>query len=203
MGSVLDRPKIKEEFTNKYSEILKMLDIEITMCEEIYLSQMDNYRRDGHIFVDRSCPPITATIRWIHQLGGRISTPVNNFQALQHPITQSDKGLHLIARYEELMKSLGCFECSVFDAWAAKVPEQIERNLKKSLITRNADTKLLVLNFSAQLFSILKEVHYLKLMEKEGIPQVGIDFSEKNEMYRNYALNLERTIEWYNKVSLA
>lgn len=202
VGSVLDRPKIKEEFTNKYSEIIKMLDVEITMCEDIYLMQMDVHQREGHIFVDRSCPPVTASLRWVHQLGGRVSAPVKNFQALQHPITQSEEATNLVQRYEMLMKSLGVFEITVFDAWILKVPETIEENLKKTLIVRNSQTKLLQLNFSPQLFSILKEVHYLKLMEKEGVPQVGIEFSEKSETYRNYTLNLERTIEWYNKVKI-
>lgn len=85
VGSVLDRPKIKEEFTNKYSDILKMLDEEITMCEDIYQMQMDCVKKKGQLFVDRSVPPVTASLRWTHQLGGRISLPMKNFQALQHP----------------------------------------------------------------------------------------------------------------------
>lgn len=68
------------------------------------------------------------------------------------------------------------------------------------MIIRNIVNKLLSLNFSQELFAILKEVHYLKLMGKEGLPEVGLEFSEKSEIYRTYTLNLEKTIEWYNKI---
>lgn len=85
VGTVLDRPKIKEEFTNKYSEIIRMLEEEMRMCEDIYEMQMNYYRKDGHIFVDKSAPPVTGTLRWIHQLGNRITAPIRNLRALQHP----------------------------------------------------------------------------------------------------------------------
>ena len=84
VGSVLDRPKIKEEFTNKYTEILKMLDTEMSMCEEIFRMQIHHKRQHGYLFVDRSCPPVTGSLRWVLQLTGRITPPIKSFRALQH-----------------------------------------------------------------------------------------------------------------------
>lgn len=98
------------------------------------------------------------------------------------------------------MKKLGLFEELIFNAWVDKVPTTIENNLKQSLILRDVTTRLLILNFSPELFAILREVHYLCLMEKQDIPEGALDFSEKSETYRNYTLNLEKTIEWYNKI---
>lgn len=88
----------------------------------------------------------------------------------------------------------------MFDEWAEKVPDQIVSNLKKSLIIRNEKTRCLTLNFSGQLFSILKEVHNLTLMDKEGIPELAIEFSSKSETYRSYTLSLEKTIDFYNQI---
>jgi dynein heavy chain, axonemal len=85
VGTVLDRPKIKEEFTNKYPQIVRMLDEEMTMCEEIYEMQMEYYEREGCLFIDKSPPPVTGTLRWIMQLGHRITYPIENFKLLQHP----------------------------------------------------------------------------------------------------------------------
>lgn len=103
-------------------------------------------------------------------------------------------------RYEALMKKLGVFEETIFQSWVKRVPDIIESNLKKSLMMRNESSKLLILNFSPELFSILREVHYLRLMEKQDIPEVALIFSEKSEVYRNFTLNLEKTIEWYNRI---
>ena len=84
-GSVLDRPKIKDQFTSKYFDILQMLDEEITMCEEIFESQMKHFRREGTVFVERSAPIVTAGIRFSQQLGQRVSAPIKCFKTLQHP----------------------------------------------------------------------------------------------------------------------
>lgn len=201
VGSVLDRPKIKEEFTNKYSDILNMLDEEITMCEQIYVRQMEYRNEKGYLFADRSFPPVTASLRWIRQLGARVTAPIRNFKALQHPITKSEAALMLIERYEKLMKQLDLFEDTVFNEWVELVPDQIVVNLKKSLLARIPDNNLLMLNFHPQLFAILREVHHMTLMEKNGIPEVGIEFAEKNEMYRSFTVNLDKTIDWYNRVN--
>lgn len=115
-------------------------------------------------------------------------------------VTQTEEAKDLIRRYEELMRLLREFEESVFNEWREKIPEQIVVNLQKSLIVRDENTRLLTLNFSPQLFAILKEVHYLKLMEKEEIPEVGTEFSSKSEVYRGYTLSLEKTIDYYNQV---
>lgn len=200
VGSVLDRPKIKQEFTNKYSEILMMLDEEITTCEGIYTHQMDYQARNGYLFVDRSFPSTTSVLRWVRQLGARISAPIKNFQSLRHPISKSEQARGLYARYEVLMKNLGLFEDEALRAWTALVPQQIENNLKKSLIERKRIDGLLVLNFSPELFAILREVHYLTLMGREGIPEEGVKFAESNDLYRSFTLNLDKTIDWYNRV---
>lgn len=84
---------------------------------------------------------------------------------------------------------------------------------------RNFKTKELYLNFNSevselehngernysselcfQLSAILREVHYLKLMDHEGIPEVALKMSERNEVFRKYITNLNCTIEWYNKI---
>lgn len=98
------------------------------------------------------------------------------------------------------MQSLVDFEKHVFEEWSAGVPKQIEVNLEKPLLLRDEKTQCLSLNFSIQLFSILKEVHNLKLMRKEGIPEIAVDFSEKSETYRSYTISLEKTIDYYNEI---
>lgn len=105
-----------------------------------------------------------------------------------------------MSRFEHLVQCLVEFEKRVFDEWTEKVPDQIVTNLKKSLLLRNERSQCLTLNFSGQLFAILKEVHNLKLMDKEGIPEIAIEFNSKSETYRSYTLSLEKTIDFYNQI---
>lgn len=199
VGSVLDRPKIKQEFTNKYSEVVVMLEEEITTCENIYTFQMQYHMVNGYLFVDRSFPTITGGLRWIQQLGARISAPIGHFRSLKHPISKSEAANSLYARYETLINNLGLFEKELMNSWTRKVPTQIEHYLKESLITRTRDG-LLILNFSPELFAILREAHYLTQMNRCDIPAEGIQLAANNELYRNFTLNLEKTIDWYNRV---
>jgi len=98
------------------------------------------------------------------------------------------------------MVKLGSCKTQFFDDWAEQLDGQIEENLQKSLIARDRRHNSLILNFSAALFSILREVHYMQQMKIDGIPQIAIDFAEKSDVFRSYTLNLEKTIDWYNSI---
>lgn len=126
---------------------------------------------------------------------------MKSFQALQHPIVDTEDAQMLNLRYKNLMDRLKRFEKDIFVRWAENVPLQIESNLMKPLLKRCDGSKLITLNFDPELSAILREVHYLRLMHKENIPKSGIAFSEEQEIYRAYILNLERSVDWYNNVS--
>ncbi|KAL9897380.1 dynein heavy chain at 93AB [Glossina fuscipes fuscipes] len=200
VGSVLERPKIKEQFTKKYDEIVRLLDEELTMCEEIYEQQMFMRSDNKCLYPEYNCPPAAAFIRWCSQLERRITVPIQHFQALQHDIVRSEKALEIIRRYERLLLKIGASRTYVFKDWSEKLDEQIEINLQKSLIVRDPHTQLLILNFSSELFCILREVHYLKQMEVDDIPQVALEFADKSDIFRTYTLNLEKSIDWYNTI---
>lgn len=68
LGSVLDRPKIRIEFTENYINLLKMLDEELRCCEKIFAFQIQHVQEKGHLFADRRFPNIISTLKWIKQL---------------------------------------------------------------------------------------------------------------------------------------
>lgn len=134
-------------------------------------------------------------------IGVRISTPMNHFKSLQHPILKSTGAEELFRRYDSLMQLLGELEDRIFNDWSTKVSKIIELNLRKSLIgTGQAEDKSLFLNFDKKLFALLCELRHLKVMCKENIPIEGLNFAENNDIYREYTLNLGKTIDWYNNV---
>lgn len=108
--------------------------------------------------------------------------------------------MEILERYECLIAKLGAYKTQFFDDWSVQLAEQIEEDLKKSLIARDQHSHSLILNFSSTLFSILREVHYMQQMKIDGIPEIAIDFAEKSDVFRSYTLNLEKTIDWYNSI---
>lgn len=172
-----------------------------SICEGIYDKQITSYRTKGYINVELRAPPVSSALRWVFQLSSRITTPIKNFQALQHPIVDTEDAQMLLLRYKNLIERLRRFEKDIFEKWAENVPNQIESNLMKPLLSRIENSKLITLNFDPQLSVILREVHYLRLMHKDNVPKCGIAFSEEQETYRGYILNLDQSVDWYNNVS--
>ena len=52
--------------------------------------------------------------------------------------------------YDKMLELIGEFEQKVYEEWTAGVDEACSFNLNQPLITRNADTKLIVVNFDNQ-----------------------------------------------------
>lgn len=76
-GSVLDRPVIRKQFTNRYPRILEMLSDEMTVVEALF-----NRGARGAL---SEMPPLAAALKFTCMLKLRIDLPVLAFKSLQHP----------------------------------------------------------------------------------------------------------------------
>uniref|UniRef100_A0A8C2C9M5 AAA+ ATPase domain-containing protein n=1 Tax=Cyprinus carpio TaxID=7962 RepID=A0A8C2C9M5_CYPCA len=127
-----------------------------------------------------------------------------------NPAGKSPLQLHLIPKRHL------CMECSfknnspaafitryaskLYDIWTSSVAEKSQFNLQKPLISREQRTRLISVNFSPQLVSVLREVKYLEAREAEVIPDMAADVYSNRELLWQYVANLELATSWYNKV---
>uniref|UniRef100_A0A8C2C803 AAA+ ATPase domain-containing protein n=1 Tax=Cyprinus carpio TaxID=7962 RepID=A0A8C2C803_CYPCA len=88
----------------------------------------------------------------------------------------------------------------MYDIWTSSVAEKSQFNLQKPLISREQRTRLISVNFSPQLVSVLREVKYLEAREAEVIPDMAADVYSNRELLWQYVANLELATSWYNKV---
>ncbi|XP_045488493.1 dynein beta chain, ciliary [Pieris rapae] len=102
VGSVLERPLIKNEFTAKYVEIIVMLDKELSICEDLFREQSNRQQKYGHMEVDAYFPPIAGGLLYMTMLATRISKPIASFRNLPHPI----KGCGDAVKLLDLMKEV-------------------------------------------------------------------------------------------------
>nr|CAD7570912.1 unnamed protein product [Timema californicum] len=254
VGSVLDRPLIKDEFTGKYKYIVEMLEVELATTQSLYTKQITTLGKYGWMPVDKNLPTVAGALRWAYQLRQRITIPVTSFRALQHPVVSSPEGQEVFKKYESILELLAQFEKEFFESWVKVVPGQCERKLKLPLLLRRAsnqelalnfdpesvvislkpplllirannqelalnfdpesvvrslkppllliraNNQELALNFDPELVAILREVHYLRLMDKDNIPEEALKIYERSETFRKYTSSLNQTIQWYNKV---
>lgn len=106
----------------------------------------------------------------------------------------------IMQKFEHLLTQLREIAQQALTNWAENLQSQIENSLKVSILIQNPKSRELHLNFNPHLSAILREVHYLKLMEVPNIPEDALKLAEKNETFRTYLVNLNSTITWYNKI---
>ncbi|KAJ4427298.1 hypothetical protein ANN_24918 [Periplaneta americana] len=114
-------------------------------------------------------------------------------------ILKTEDFKHQLNKYEEMKGLLDRLEDEVFSEWAACVPAQCERNLEKPLINQDESLEL-SLNFDDELVAILREVRYMKLINREGIPIEAVNLFDRVETLHQWVSNLNLSIGWYNSV---
>ncbi|PSN32950.1 Dynein beta chain [Blattella germanica] len=175
--SLLDRPIIKELVTPKYRAIITFMDEELDAVKEIYDEQETYYEKNGLFMIDLNFPPIAGALI----------------------IIQTADFKYEIDKYEQMVSYLNDMEDEVFNGWAVKVPAQCQKNLNKTLLLQDNETLELSLNFDDELVAILKEVRYMKIMEKQGIPPDALELFDRVETLFLWVSNLNLSIEWVLK----
>ncbi|XP_035728185.1 dynein beta chain, ciliary-like [Vespa mandarinia] len=188
-GSVLDRPMIHKQFSDRYSRILELLNIELNVVEALF-----NRGTKGAL---TDLPPLTAALTFTSMLRQRIELPIQNFKAMLNPIINTEEGIAIIERYERLMNIFSEKEENLFVEWAEAVPKTVDAGLDCNLMIRDRHS-VLRLNFDPDILAILKEVNYLKHMSRSDIPQEALEVSEKAETFRKFRTLLTATIDSYN-----
>ncbi|KAL6263152.1 hypothetical protein P5V15_005953 [Pogonomyrmex californicus] len=189
-GSVLERPVIRKQFTNRYARILELLNMELSVVEVLF-----NRGTRGALI---DLPPLATALMFTSMLRQRINLPIQSFKAMPHPIVHSDEGKNIIIRYERLIKIFADKEDDLFTEWAQTVPQNVDIGLNRHLLCREAD--VLLLNFDPNLLAVLKEVSYLKQMSRSDIPQEAIKVSESAETFRKFRTMLASTVDSYNNI---
>ncbi|XP_076651244.1 dynein beta chain, ciliary-like [Halictus rubicundus] len=190
-GSVLDRPVISKQFTDRYTRILDLLNVELTVVEVLF-----NRGTRGALI---NLPPLAAALTFTSMLRQRIDLPVQSFKAIQHPMVTSEEGQSIERRYARLIRIFSEKEDELFTEWARTVPETVDIGLNRNILTREKDSTLL-LNFDQELLAVLKEVNYLKQMSRTDIPDEAVKVSEDVETFRKFRTLLGATVNSYNSV---
>ncbi|XP_069702004.1 dynein beta chain, ciliary-like [Periplaneta americana] len=198
-STLLDRPIIKDQVTPKYRSLVTMLSDELDEVKEIYDEQEAYYNNKGYLLIDKYFPPTAGALMWLNKLRQRIVQPVEIVKDLEIPILKTEDFKHQLNKYEEMKGLLDRLEDEVFSEWAACVPAQCERNLEKPLINQDESLEL-SLNFDDELVAILREVRYMKLINREGIPIEAVNLFDRVETLHQWVSNLNLSIGWYNSV---
>ncbi|XP_060795606.1 dynein axonemal heavy chain 9-like [Neoarius graeffei] len=199
-GSLLKRPLIAADAQKRYPVLLGLFDEELDCCMALYKKHIQTEEKLGYPPVNRNMPVVAGGLKWAQELREHIQNSYNNIRSIRHPCMESEYGENVMQKYEEMMLLLKRYSSRLYNRWTESVGEKSQYNLSQPLISRDPASKLITVNFSPQLVSVLREVKYLKASQDVDIPDLAADIYSKRELLWQYRANLELMTGWYNKV---
>ncbi|XP_053270380.1 dynein axonemal heavy chain 9-like [Pleuronectes platessa] len=199
-GSLLERPLVAADAVSRYPLLVTVFEKELNCCKLVYDKHIQLAEELGSPVVSKNMPPVAGGLRWAQSLQKRIQTQFSKFRQLSCPCLESEEGAKVIDKYEEMMQLLDKYSTSLYETWTETVSESSQFNLNLPLISRDPATKLISVNFSPQLVSLLREVKYLEASKTVAIPETAMQIYTTRGQLLQYVANLELTISAYNKV---
>ncbi|OWR50188.1 Dynein beta chain ciliary [Danaus plexippus plexippus] len=200
LGDLYRRPIIQNELKPKVIKILDYMHSNLDAVKEIFDEEMAklNPKAADRPMVDPYLPPVAGVIWWIHKLRRRIQSPMEDFILFEDPIIECENAIYLKQKHHEMLGYLNQVEDRQFKQWCTTVPNICKMHLAKNLIYR--DPPFVRNNFSPELVMLLREIRYMKYLDKQGIPPDGLELYARNEKLQYDMNRLNRAIAWYNAI---
>ena len=147
-------------------------------------------------------PPVSGALFWLRGLIERIEEPMLKLKQTMRLMLDSEDAKEVTKLYTGLLASLREFEAVQYAAWGKGVDDVSQSKLKQPLLTRDAETRLLAVNFDPLLVRLLREVKYFIPMDKE-IPKSALELHGKAETFRVQIGNLDLIVGKYNQILIS
>ncbi|KAI8425212.1 hypothetical protein MSG28_007028, partial [Choristoneura fumiferana] len=180
MGDLFHRPVIKAELKPKLNRLLDYMHNNLDQTKEIFDEEMAKLTKGPERpMVDPYLPPVAGVIWWVQKL-------------------QTESAIYIKQKMNEMNGYINQVEDRNFKPWCGTVPGICKTHLAKNLIYR--DPPFVRNNFAPELVMLLREIRYMKYLNKQGIPQDGLDLYARNEKLQYDMNRLNRAISWYNAI---
>ena len=165
---LLERDSLQADLLKKQADLISAY---ATDLREVYaLFHREKRRSAEGFYLERdgpplymNMPPVAGSTFWVRGLIERVSSPMDKLRSPQsratHRVLELEESLEVIGQHDALLQALHDFETASYDAWARGVEETSAAKLRQPLLVRDAETKLLAVNFDPDLVRLLREVH--------------------------------------------
>ncbi|RVE68725.1 hypothetical protein OJAV_G00094270 [Oryzias javanicus] len=198
-GSLLEHPIIAADAKDKFSSLLNMFDTELNGYQLLYNQHMERLHCQDFVPMHWSFPPVAGELQWAQNLKVEIQDFISNLKSIPHIDLEVLKAVQVLHKSERLIQNLDRYSSKVYEEWAGDVGQLSQQSLSLPLIRRNPATRLISVNYSPQLETMLREVRYLQCHQLH-IPEDAMQIYKTSEQLRNYVNNLEFTALQYNKM---
>ena len=118
---------------------------------------------------------------------------------LERCILEREEAKEVSKVFSTIVASLQEFENQKIEEWGRDVELSSHAKLKLPLLMRNADTRLLSVNFDAALVRLLREVKYFLLLGL-NVPDTALEIYQQVETFRRWTGNMDLIVNMNNDV---
>ena len=181
----------------QYGEGLK--EVQQLFSRDRHQSMMGKfYAREGPPLYT-NMPPVSGALAWVQGLMSRMNEPHRSLKHVLVSMQETDEAKDVQRLYESISAGLNEFEAEMFGKWGETVEATSAEKLSLPLLTREARTGELSVNFDPMLVKLLCEVKYFVVQGKD-IPAVAQDLYSRAEKFRVQRGNLEIIRNKYNEM---
>ncbi|XP_061775505.1 dynein beta chain, ciliary-like [Nerophis ophidion] len=193
-GNLLERPRIHQLFSANDTVLLDLFKQEV---EHLHLLLHQHRDESGSVCLGNNLPPVAGRLKWSQELQSRILSNRSNLSQMPLGGTEADATFR---KCERLLENLEQQDQELLSGWTEGLEEVCQRHLKDPLLTFDTNTGLFHLNFSPALTSVLREVKYLRMLNRPNIPQAALHLHSKRERIYLQSQTLTLVTQWYNQL---
>uniref|UniRef100_A0A8D2N8R8 Dynein axonemal heavy chain 17 n=1 Tax=Zonotrichia albicollis TaxID=44394 RepID=A0A8D2N8R8_ZONAL len=201
--NLLERPGVAAVAADKIPVLLSMFSSAVDQARLTYkLMESVPLCPAGFPPLHKNAPPVAGALGWARELRARIQQPLEHLRhipgGLSFPsVTGAPSGL--VTVWSKFLSS-GRYQEKLYLDWSQTVSEKSQYNLAQPLIRREAQSKLIRVNFDPQLVAVLREVSYLRRSGAGAIPPAAAELHACKESLWKLVASLELMANSYNKV---
>uniref|UniRef100_A0A3P8V3P1 Dynein axonemal heavy chain 11 n=1 Tax=Cynoglossus semilaevis TaxID=244447 RepID=A0A3P8V3P1_CYNSE len=192
IGPFLERRQIRQIFSPNLVLLQQYFREELEKCKTLFKSWTHQVESGGI----KNMAHTSGALKWTKMLRKRIQTPwekIKQFFEIGGLVKENNM-------FMEMMSLLDQYEHDVHSEWCNSVEQSCLINLNQPLISRNASSGLVSVNFNPKLIEVLKDVKYIQTLHKIHIPEAATAVYDKREMFTKYVSTLQLLVHWYNKL---
>nr|XP_054501355.1 dynein axonemal heavy chain 9-like [Agelaius phoeniceus] len=198
--NLLERPGIAEVVADKVPVLLSMFSTALDQARLTYSRHTQAGLQLGFPPLHKNVPPVAGALGWARELRARIQGPLEHLRHVPGLSLDSARGRMVVQKYEEMVQLLDRYQEKLYLDWSQSVSEKSQYNLAQPLIRREAQSKLIRVNFDPQLVAVLREVSYLRGSGAGAIPPAAAELHSCKESLWQLVASLELMGNSYNKV---
>jgi len=189
--NILQRENLKADLDSKLMLIFQNYGLELTTVQDLYEKQKHSPP------IGRNMPPVAGSILWARHLLRRIEEPMRRFES-NGKILASKDSRKIIKTYNKVAKTLVAFEYLWYEAWCNSI-ESARAGLQATLIIRDPKSRMLYVNFDAEILQLIREAKALSRLGIE-IPSSAKLVLLQEKKFKEYHQDLSHMLREYERV---